>query len=86
MGFIMRGAFSLASDLIFGAKDYPMFERIQNGWELMRQSWEVLKLDKELLLFPLISGIACILVMGSFALPLWASGYLDVLADGGAEG
>jgi Family of unknown function (DUF6159) len=34
-------------------------------------------LDKELLLFPLMSGIACLLVLASFAIPLWASGYAD---------
>ena len=60
-----------------------MFDRIANGWALTKQSFAVLKLDKELLLFPLLSGMACLLVMGSFALPLWASGQLDVLfADG----
>ncbi len=47
-----------------------MFERMANGWEMARQSWEVLKLDKELLLFPLLSGIACLLVVASFAAPI----------------
>lgn len=54
-----------------------MFERMATGWELAKQSVHVLKLDKELLLFPLISGLACLLVMASFALPLWQSGILD---------
>lgn len=58
-----------------------MFQRISNGWELAQQSWRVLKLDKELLVFPLISGIACMLVMASFAVPLWASGYVDTVMD-----
>ena len=56
-----------------------MFARIANGWELTKQSFTVLMLDKELLLFPLLSGIACLLVMGSFALPLWATGQFDAL-------
>ncbi len=63
-----------------------MFERIANGWELAKQSWHVLMLDKSLLLFPLISGIACFFVMASFAVPLWASGYHVVLMDEGADG
>ena len=50
-----------------------MFERVANGWELAKASWGVLKLDKELLLFPLMSGIAWLIVLASFALPLWNS-------------
>jgi len=51
-----------------------MFERISTGWDLAKQSFQVLKLDKELLVFPLVSGVACLVVLASFALPLWASG------------
>jgi hypothetical protein len=50
-----------------------MFERMARGWALMKQSWQVLRLDKELLLFPILSAIACLLVMASFALPLIVS-------------
>ncbi len=39
---------------------------------LMRASWDVLKQDKELLLFPLLSGICCLLVLASFAGPMLA--------------
>lgn len=56
-----------------------MFDRIVNGWELAKSSWQVLKLDNELLLFPLLSGIACLLVLGSFALPLWGSDYFRLV-------
>jgi hypothetical protein len=38
----------------------------------MRASWEVLKQDKELLLFPLLSGVCCVLVLASFAGPMLA--------------
>jgi hypothetical protein len=38
----------------------------------MRASWDVLKQDKELLLFPLLSGICCMLVLVSFAGPILA--------------
>ena len=50
-----------------------MFERIANGWELAKRSYRCLMLDKEMLLFPLISGLACLQVLGSFALPLSSS-------------
>jgi hypothetical protein len=39
------------------------------GWELMQQSWSVLKQDKELLIFPVLSGLACLLVASTFVLP-----------------
>ena len=61
-----------------------MFQRIDHGWQMIQQSWEVLKLDKELLVFPLVSGIACLLVLASFAIPLWATGYADVIMDDAA--
>ena len=60
-----------------------MFERISNGWMLTKQSWAVLKLDKELLLFPLISGLACMFVLASFALPLYGTDYLGTVMEDG---
>jgi len=58
-----------------------MFARAANGWQLTKQSWQVLKLDKELLLFPVLSGIACLLVMASFAVPLWSTGFIDTVLN-----
>ena len=52
-------------------------ERISYTFEMMRSSWEVLKEEKQLVLFPLISGVCCLLVLLSFALPLWAAGHPD---------
>ena len=40
----------------------------------MSDCWQVLKQDKELLLFPLISGICCLLLLASFAVPLYQTG------------
>jgi hypothetical protein len=53
-----------------------MFEKIGNGWELMKSSAQVLREHTGLLVFPLLSTIACLFVMGSFALPLFFSGAL----------
>lgn len=58
-----------------------MFERIANGWELAKESARVLRLDKELLVFPLLSGIACLIVLASFAVPLWLGGYPEALSE-----
>jgi len=60
-----------------------MFARIANGWELAKESFRVLRIDKELMVFPLVSGIACLLVLASFALPLWNSPYAKVVLDEG---
>jgi hypothetical protein len=59
-----------------------MFARIATGWELMKQSFGVLREDKELVVFPLFSGAACLLVLASFALPLWNSPWFhQIFAD-----
>lgn len=58
-----------------------MFERISNGWQLMKQSWRVLMQDKELMIFPLLSGFSCMLVLASFIFPLFGLGYADILFE-----
>ena len=55
-----------------------MFTKIGNGWELMKSSVQVLRLDASLLLFPFLSAIACLFVVGSFALPLFFTGALTI--------
>jgi len=49
--------------------------RITRGWSIMTACWQVLKADKALLLFPLVSGICCLLLLASFAIPLYATGH-----------
>ena len=46
--------------------------KFSRTFSLMRASWEVLKQDKELLFFPLLSAIGCVLVLASFAGPILA--------------
>ena len=48
--------------------------RIRGAWLLAKQSWRVLMLDKELLVFPLLSGIACLLVLASFIAGVFVTG------------
>src|SRR5262249_42379772 len=64
-------------------KETTMLERISRGMELTRQSLGVLAEDKKLLVFPLFSGIASLLVLASFAVPLLASGYAQGILDDG---
>ncbi len=48
--------------------------KLSHTWALMGASWRVLKEDKEILIFPLLSGICCLLVLASFAIPIISSG------------
>lgn len=47
-----------------------MFTKFSNSWNLVKASWEVLRQDKELLIFPILSTIAVIVVTLSFILPI----------------
>jgi hypothetical protein len=47
-------------------------DRISNSFALARSSWDVLRKDKQLVLFPVVSGVGCLLVLASFALPIIA--------------
>lgn len=47
-----------------------MLDRISRSWELGKQSWRVLRSDKQLVVFPLLSTAACLIVLASFALPV----------------
>lgn len=56
---------------------------VGNSVALMKASLNVLKLDKELMVFPVMSGIASILIMVSFVAPMVMSGAWTVFEDGG---
>ena len=51
--------------------------KIHRTMSLMSACWQVLKQDKALLLFPLMSGICCLLLLASFAVPLYATNHLQ---------
>lgn len=54
--------------------------KLRNSWALMKASANVLRLDKELMLFPLLSGIATIVVSATFIAPFFAvAGSLDAV-------
>lgn len=48
--------------------------KITRTWSLMADCWQVLKSEKSLLVFPLISGLCCLLLLASFAVPLFITG------------
>jgi hypothetical protein len=47
-----------------------MFDRISRSWTLVKASAAVLRSDKELLLFPVISAFATLLVLATFMVPV----------------
>ena len=60
-----------------------MFEKLSTSWELVKASAAVLRADKELLLFPVISAVLSMLVVVTFAVPAILAG---VFASGVADG
>ena len=51
--------------------------KIERSWELVKASWAVLRADKELIIFPVLSMIAVTIVMATFAVPMFLSGILE---------
>src|SRR3984885_3845413 len=49
-----------------------VFDKISRSWALAGQCWDVLKQDPKLLVFPLLSSIALLILLGSFAVPVIA--------------
>lgn len=46
-----------------------MFQRLENSWRLVKASWGVLRADKELLIFPIVSAVATLIVTVTFFIP-----------------
>ena len=56
-----------------------MFIKISNSWNLVKASWAVLKADKELIIFPVLSVAAMIMVTISFIVPMFLAGMFDAV-------
>jgi hypothetical protein len=57
-----------------------MFSTLGRTWDLTKQSFGVLRDDKALVLFPIISAISAIAVSATFLVALVGSGVLEMLA------
>lgn len=51
--------------------------RIERSWTLAKASWQVLRADKELIVFPIVSTIAVMVVMATFAVPMFLAGLFE---------
>lgn len=54
-----------------------MFDKLSRSWHLVKASAAVLRSDKELLVFPVISAVASLLVAATFLLPIFGLGLLE---------
>ena len=62
-----------------------MFQSISHTFGLMKTSWRVLMQDRELMLFPVLSGIVVIAVAGFFAALGYSLGTFDRVAASSNE-
>lgn len=51
-----------------------MFTRLARSWELTKQCWALLSKNTVLLMFPVLSGLASLAIIASFAVPIFATG------------
>ena len=58
-------------------------ERIKRSWDLLEASWGVLKRDKELILFPIISGVIMFFITLTFLIPTLVGNILDNMVVNG---
>ena len=64
------------------------FDRVSNGWEIAKSSYKVLLANKQLILFPVLSGLSMLLIIGSFATALlgrygWEADNIPNMGRGG---
>lgn len=52
--------------------------KLSNGWTMSMNSFKVLKENKKLIIFPILSGISLVLVMGSFIAAAFAASDWDL--------
>jgi hypothetical protein len=62
-----------------------MFAKIKNSWNLIKASAAVLRADKELVVFPILSSIALLIVTASFAVPMFMAGLFDQMLTGNSQ-
>lgn len=62
-----------------------MFRTIGHTFELMKMSWRVLMMDRELILFPIMSGVALLVLVAVMLGVGGATGTLDRVSEGSSE-
>ena len=63
-----------------------MFATFSRSWELVKASWAVLRADKELIVFPIVSMLGMVVVTIVFLIPSVAAGLFDSVTQGRGNG
>jgi len=53
-----------------------MYKKLENSWNLAKESWRILMMDKEMLMFPILSTLTSTVVFGGLACLVWMSGLI----------
>ena len=61
-----------------------MFATFSRSWELVKASWAVLRSDKELIVFPVVSMIGMVIVSIAFLVPAVLAGLFDSATQNGS--
>lgn len=61
-----------------------MFASIERSWTLVKAAGRIARQDKELMILPVLSGLACIAVVATFLLPLFGIGLFERMGRGGS--
>jgi Family of unknown function (DUF6159) len=54
-----------------------IIDRLSNGWKISINSFKILKENQQLIIFPILSGISLVLIIGSFCVGIYASAGWD---------
>jgi len=54
------------------------FDRLSNGWTITKSSFAILNKSKQLLIFPVLSGVSIVLIIASIIVPIMAAAGWDV--------
>ncbi|MFN8422037.1 MAG: DUF6159 family protein [Anaerolineae bacterium] len=60
-------------------------QRLSNSWRLVKASAAVLRADAELLVFPVVSSVAALIVAASFFVPAWLTGFGQQVMERNAD-
>jgi hypothetical protein len=61
-----------------------MLTRLSNSWELIKESAAVLRADKELIVYPIVSSVGVLIVTATFFVPVILSGIASGVITGGS--
>jgi hypothetical protein len=62
------------------------FERLSRSWEYAKTSYWILWQHKQLIVFPILSTVAALIVTASFVAPLWMTGTIDTWTQQASAG